>query len=233
MKKFFSIISLSLLVSGCSAWDKGGAKTFEQKRDYLLKYGPQYVPNYLQPQTLIPQPPITVNELRNKLIANGGETNEFIKEVVSKCFASSFYDKDCTIAEYYRENERIEEKRKKAEEKSKQTPVKKGDLFYCRMTIHQAGGPINTSNARVRVKDNVDSVGFLFPNDHLIISPILRVEDPDSGMRRGNNDDFSLVVTASYDGSSYSIRLSNVVIDTYRLGLSDEVIDVWGCEKVK
>ncbi|HGB3381207.1 TPA: hypothetical protein ACIVB2_000865, partial [Salmonella enterica subsp. enterica serovar Java] len=89
MNKIGIVVLLSFFMIGCSAWDKGKAKTIEQKRDYLLEYGPQYVPTFLVPQSLVHQPPLSVTVLRTKLVDNGGETSEFLHRLVDKCFESS------------------------------------------------------------------------------------------------------------------------------------------------
>ncbi|MGK0706318.1 hypothetical protein ACSFCW_22925 [Yokenella regensburgei] len=240
MKKLGIVILLSFFISGCSAWEQSRAKTIEQKRDYLLKSGPQYVPSYLLHQTGVPQPPMSVNAVRNQLVAEGGETKEFIQGLVDKCFNSA--DKYCTVETYFEEKEKIERIKSKDTAKKTQFSVKKGDLFYCRVTIHQEGGPVDTTGMRVRVKDNVDSVGFLFPNGQQIISPKLDVVDSSSGERYGRATDGSVTVRASYDGHAYAIQLFDnmlvgqfngaVVTHTSKLAFSG-YIDVWGCEKVR
>lgn len=236
----FTLLMVSLL-SGCSVWDKREANTIEQKRDYLLKYGTQYVPHYLLPQSLIPPAPASIYTVRNQLVNDGGETSEFLNRLVGSCFNSG--DDNCTIAMYYKEKEKIEGKRQEISERNKQVPVKRGDLFYCRVTFNQAGGPIDSSGMRVRVKDNVDRVGFMFPNDTQFISPPLSVVNPDSGDRFGRSADGTREVAASYDGHSYSITLLDDTtmrrigpggIETYTSSLEMAgTIDVWGCDKVK
>lgn len=240
MNKIGIVVLLSFFMIGCSAWDKGRAKTVEQKRDYLLEYGPQYVPGFLVPPSLVHKPPLSVTVLRTKLVDNGGETSEFLHRLVDKCFESS--DRYCTVSLYYSENEKIESKRQKIANKNKQTSVKKGDLFFCRMRFNQASGPVDTSRMRVRVKDNVDSVGFLFPDDKQIISPKLEVIDSDSGERYGRAADGSITVSASYDGHAYAIQIFNtlpvsqfngaVVTHTSALDFAGS-IDVFDCKKVK
>lgn len=240
MKKMWIAILLPFFISSCSAWEQSRAKTIEQKRDYLLNSGPQYVPGYLLPQTTAPNPPISIRTLRNQLIADGGENKEFIQGLVDKCFNSA--DKYCAVETYYEEKEKIEQIRGKVKAKKTQSPVKKGDLFTCRIMIHQADGPVDTTKMRVRVKDNVDSVGFLFPNGQQIISPKLDVVDSTSGERYGRASDGSLAVRASYDGHAYGIQLFDkaligkfngaVVTHTSKLSFSGDV-DVWDCEKVK
>ncbi|HFD2062235.1 TPA: hypothetical protein ACF2D8_003110 [Serratia marcescens] len=234
MKKGSTVLLLSFFIVSCSAWDRGKAKTVEQKRDVLLKYGPQTVPGYLS------RTPIGIYDLRKQVVAYGGETKEFLTNLVNDCYNSA--DDYCTVEKYFSVKERIEHEKTKVETKNRQSPVKKGDLFYCRVTLHQAGGPVDSSNVHVRVKDNIDEVGFLFSNGYQIISPKLEVVDSASGERYGRSADNTKEVSASYDGHAYAITLLDkyavqqfngaVITYTSKLEFTGS-IDVWGCEKEK
>ncbi|XUV82785.1 hypothetical protein ACREYP_04975 [Enterobacter sp. TMH.L2] len=188
-----------LLVSGCSAYDRGRAVTLEQKRDILLNESPKYAPGYLTKDK------VDIYTVRNTLLSNGGETKDFLKKLISKCYDSKV--EYCAFEEYY--NAYINNKRKKERDDLRKTkiPVKKGDLFYCKVSMHLSNGIVDTSYVRVGVKDNIDVVGFVFSNGYQIISPKLKVISSESGERAGMSPGGSLVVNASYDGSYYTIRL--------------------------
>lgn len=234
MKKISSVFLLSFFVVSCSAWDRGKAKTVEQKRDVLLKYGPQYVPGYLS------KTPLSIYDLRKQVVDGGAETKEFLNQLVDECYSSHL--DYCTVEKYFSVKERIDREKIKVETKNRQSPVKKGDLFYCRVTFHQAGGPVDSSNIRVGVKDNIDTVGFIFSNGYQLISPTLDVVDSASGERYGRSADNTKEVSASYDGHAYAITLLDnyavqqfngaVITYTSKLEFTGS-IDVWGCEKAK
>ncbi|MFV9180563.1 hypothetical protein [Serratia marcescens] len=230
MKKASAVLLLSLFVVSCSSWDRGKAKTVEQKRDVLLKYGPQYVPSYLS------KTPIGIYDLRKQVVDDGGETKEFLNQLVGKCYMS--HDDYCAVDEYFTAKEKID----KEKERRNEIPVKKGDLFYCKVKINQTTGPVDSSNIRVGVKDNLDTVGFVFPNGFQIVSPELEVIDSASGERYGRSSDGTKEVGASYDGHSYSITLFDeyavrqfngaVITQASKLELAGR-IDVWDCKKAK
>lgn len=187
-----------LLVSGCSAYDRGKAVTLEQKRDVLLKESPKYAPGYLTKDT------IDIYTVRNSLVSNGGETIDFLKKLIAKCYDSKV--EYCAFEEYYYAYINDRQKKERDELRKTQMPVKKGDLFYCKVSTHLSNGIIDTNDVRVGVKDNIDVVGFVFSNGYQIISPKLKVISSESGDRVGMSPGGSLVVNASYDGSGYTIR---------------------------
>lgn len=230
MKKASAVLLLSFFIVSCSSWDRGKAKTIEQKRDVLLKYGPQYVPGYLS------KTPLGIYDLRKQVVDDAGETKEFLNQLVEKCYSS--HDDYCAVEEYFNAKEEIDKKK----ERRNEVPVKKGDLFYCKVNINQATGPVDSTNVRVGVKDNIDTVGFIFPNGYQIISPELEVIDSVSGERYGRSSDGTKEVGASYDGHSYSITLLDeyavrqfngaVITQTSKLELAGR-IDIWDCKKAK
>lgn len=230
MMKAGAVFLLSLFVVSCSAWDRGKAKTVEQKRDVLLKYGPQYVPGYLS------KTPLSIYNLRKQVVDSGGETKEFLNQLVDECYRSHL--DYCTIEKYFGVKEKID----KEKDRRNKIPVNKGDFFYCKVKVHQATGPVDSSNIRVGVKDNIDTVGFIFSNGYQIISPTLEVVDSASGDRYGRSSDGTKEVGASYDGHSYSITLLDeyavrqfngaVITQTSKLELAGR-IDIWDCKKAK
>ncbi|EAT6372210.1 hypothetical protein E5458_22665 [Salmonella enterica] len=132
-----------------------------------------------------------------------------------------------------------EYRQQRIDERNKKTPVKKGDLFYCKVAFNPAGERID-SGMRVGVKDNVNTVGFAFSNGYQLISPELKVVDEASGMRAGRADDQKITVIASYDGNSYSIDIYNkyilrqfsrgIIVDTEQTKHADR-IDAYDCKK--
>lgn len=233
------IIALSLLISGCEhlherslnqAWDS--AQTLQQKRDLLLSLSK---PGMSVNTTKGPK---TTAEARNQYLRLGKEDDQFLEALTSSC---TVFDADSCVYDYYvRAIEKIKEDDKKSKKMSKQTPVNVGELFYCKVKFNIASGPVDSSNIRVGVKDNVDVIGFVFSNGYQIISPKLRVIDSASGERSGMSPGGSLVVNASYDGSSYLIRLFDNHLDTepskdavrYVMDLgSSGGIDIFDCKK--
>lgn len=232
MKKVSIVLLLSIFIVSCSAYERGRAITLEEKRDFLLKNSQQYTPNYLS------KTPISIYELRNKVVSSGMETKEFLNILINRCYNSN--GDYCALEVYYDAFNKIDQNNKKIKNRKEQTPVKMGDLFYCRVEFNVPSGPVDSSEMRVSVKDNVDTVGFLFSNGYQIISPELEVVDPVSGERHGNSSDGSFDVRASYDGGRYRITLFDdimlrrfngvVVTHTSKLGLAGS-IEVFDCKK--
>lgn len=230
MKNGCTVLLLSFFIVSCSAWERGQAKTVEQKRDFLLKNGPQFVPGYLS------KTPLSIYDLRKQVVNGGGETKEFLHQLVDECYTSHL--DYCTVEKYFVAKEKID----KEKERRNKVPVKKGELFYCKVKIHHELGPVDSTNIRVGVKDNIDTVGFIFPNGYQIISPKLEVVDLASGDRYGRSSDGTKEVGASYDGNSYSITLFDeyevrkfngaAITQTSKLEISGR-IDAWDCKKAK
>ncbi|EJV7846063.1 hypothetical protein SEZ80_003548 [Escherichia coli] len=232
MKRIILLILISISMYGCGAYERGRAVTLEQKRDVLLKESPKYPPGYLTKDK------VDLYTIRNELVASGGETQDFLKKLVDNCFDSSMYF--CTFEQYYDAYDNFKKTREKNEKRKQQVAVSKGDLFYCKVDFHLPDRIIDSSKIRVGVKDNVDVVGFVFSNGYQIISPELKDIDSASGERSGMSPGGSLVVNASYDGSSYLIRLFDNHLDTepskdairYVLDLgSAGGIDIFDCKK--
>lgn len=184
----------------------------QQKRDVLLKWSPFEVKSRLIDD------PINVYEARRNYIGNGQESDRFLSDLISSCYNST---SDVCAYNYYvnaakREDKEYREKQRKVageygdlliEERNKKTKVKKGDLFYCKVSINPVAEPID-SGMRVGVKDNVDTVELVFSSGYKITSPELKITEPASGLRTGTSNDGSNTFIATYDGNQY-------VIDTY------------------
>ncbi|MDN0031078.1 hypothetical protein [Serratia marcescens] len=130
MKNGCTVLLLSFFIVNCSAWERGQAKTVEQKRDFLLKNGPQFVPGYLSKM------PLSVYDLRKQVVNGGGETKEFLHQLVDECYTSHL--DYCTVEKYFVAKEKID----KEKERRNKVPVKKGELFYCKVKIHHELGPV-------------------------------------------------------------------------------------------
>ncbi|EIZ4350400.1 hypothetical protein OE353_003297 [Salmonella bongori] len=249
MKKIYSVLLISVLLSGCGyqyerGRDRESAGTLQQKRDVLLKWTPFTVNNRH------PGDPSNVYEARRNYIGHGEESDEFLSGLISQCYNST---SDLCAYDYYvnaanAENEKIiaeqtkvanEYKQQAISERSKKLPVKKGDLFYCKVAFNPSLERTD-SGIRVGVKDNIDTVGFIFSNGYKLISPVLKVVDEASGIRAGQTDDKAITVIASYDGNSYSIDTYNnyilrqfsrgIIIDTEQTEHAGR-IDAYDCTK--
>lgn len=107
--------------------------------------------------------------------------------------------------------------KKSIEERKKKTPVKKGDLFYCKVAINPIESLVD-SGLRAGVKDNVTNFGVIFSNGSQIISPTLKVTDPASGLRTAISESRTETFTAEYDGAGYVVTTYNKYIFTRILG---------------
>ena len=207
------IIAFVFLLSGCEHlherslkqdWDS--ARTLEQKRDLLLmKSDPEKeVSNNLGPKNTL--------DARRDYLLIGKEDSDFLNGLVSSC--TLFTAKSCVYHYYARATKKIIETNQNAYVRSHQNPVKKGDLFYCKVKLDLAKGIVDSTDVRVGVKDEIDSVGFVFSNGYQIISPKLKIVDTITGERQGMTPAGTMVVNASYDGSNYLIRLFDNHLDS-------------------
>lgn len=103
------------------------------------------------------------------------------------------------------------------EERLKKTPVKKGDLFYCKVAINPLNDLVD-SGIRAGVKDNITNFGVIFSNGAQVVSPELKVTEPSSGLRAGESDDGAKTFIAEYDGARYVISTYNTYVITQILG---------------
>ncbi|ELE7969919.1 hypothetical protein RCA18_002621 [Salmonella enterica] len=249
MKKIYQVLLISALLSGCGyqyerTRDRESASTLQQKRDVLLKWTPFTISNRH------PGDPSNVYEARRNYIGHGEESNEFLLGLISHCYNST---SDLCAYNYYVNARKVRDKKKYAEqikisnenkqrsigERNKKTPVRKGDLFYCKVAFNPAGERTD-SGIRVGIKDNIDTVGFVFSNGYQFVSPKLKIVDEASGMRAGRTDDKTITVIAGYDGSNYSIDTYNtyilrqfsrgIIIDTEQTGHVGR-IDAYDCQK--
>ena len=95
---------------------------------------------------------------------------------------------------------------------------------------------------RVEVKDNIDTVGFIFSNGYQVISPRLKLVNQYMGLRSGVSDDGTIAVVADYDGDRYTINTyrkyilrrftGGIVIDTKQTD-SPGIITAFDCKKAK
>lgn len=106
---------------------------------------------------------------------------------------------------------------KLTEERIKKTPVKKGDLFYCKVAINPLNDLVD-SGIRAGVKDNITNFGVVFSNGYQVISPELKVTEPSSGLRTGESNDGEKTFIAEYDGARYLISTYNTYAITQILG---------------
>lgn len=239
MNKIIVIILVSLSLAGCQRlqdraldqeWDS--AQTLQQKRDLLLKLSksPPHKPGA----------PKDVSEARQQYLNVGEENDDFLKGLTSSC---NVINADMCVYDYYvRTKGIIDDKKKKVEARRNKIAVRRGDLFYCKVEFHLPNRIIDSRNIRVGVKDNIDTVGFVFSNGYQIISPKLEIVDAASEERQGMSAGGSLVVNASYDGSGYMIRLFDGHLDVetdkeairYVLDMgSSGGIDISDCKKAK
>lgn len=209
MIKFIVFVFISFSLTGCShlynralKQEWGEAHTLQQKRDLLLRLSPSTTP--LHKEGL----PINAREARKQYLLSGDENDEFLKRLTTSCDIYTARSR-CVYDFYVGAIEKNVENKQKIERRKMQSPVKKGDLFYCKASFDLPSGPVDSSHVRVGVKDNVDEVGFMFSSGYEIISPILVTVDSYSGKREGVANDGSIAVHASYDGHSYFIQLFN------------------------
>ncbi|QGH64141.1 hypothetical protein [Serratia proteamaculans] len=215
MKKASTVLLISFLLTGCGyqydrARDRESANTLQQKRDVLLKWSPSEVKNRSIDD------PINVYEARRNYIGSGEESDRFLSELISSCYNST---SDVCAYNYYanaakKEGEEYREKQSKVageysdfliEERNKKTKVKKGDLFYCKVSINPVAEPTD-SGMRVDVKDNVENVELVFSSGYKFMSPELKITEPASGLRTGVSNDGSNMFIATYDGNQYVIN---------------------------
>lgn len=107
--------------------------------------------------------------------------------------------------------------KKSIEETKKKTPVKKGDLFYCKVAINPVESLVD-SGLRAGVKDNVTNFGVIFSNGSQIVSPTLKVTAPASGLRTAMSESGTETFIAEYDGAGYVVTTYNKYIFTKILG---------------
>lgn len=228
MNKILALSILSFSLSGCitPAYEKSrdleSAKTLQEKRDVLLKWSPFEI------KTRGVNDPYNVNEARRRYLEHGEESESFLTGLISSCYSSA---SDICAYNYYVDanNKNWEEIKKKQakvaelytnqliEERLKKIPVKKGDLFYCKVAINPVDSLVD-SGLRAGVKDNVTNFGVIFSNGSQIISPNLKVTDPASGLRTAISESRTETFTAEYDGAGYVVTTYNKYIFTRILG---------------
>jgi len=227
MKKLCCVVLSCLILSGCGYQyernrDREEAKTLQQKRDVLLKWSPFEIKNRS------PDDPYNIYDARKRYIGNGEESDSFLTGMISSCYSS--LSDECAynyyVAAYNKDWNKVKKKQseiadsynnKIIKERTQKIPVKKGDLFYCKVAINPAKNLVD-SGLRAGVKDNINNFGVIFSNDNQIVSPELKVTDSASGLRTATSVNGTETFIAEYDGASYVITTYNKYEVTKILG---------------
>lgn len=102
MKILYGVILSCLVLSGCAD------PSIQKQRDILVSRAPS---DYSVSGS---KTPVSMTDLRNKLVSNGWETDDFIKRLTNKCYHLSYYNSgSCALDFYY--GELVERTREKSD----------------------------------------------------------------------------------------------------------------------
>ncbi|EEE7083590.1 hypothetical protein ATS58_003354 [Salmonella enterica subsp. enterica serovar Pensacola] len=133
MKKIYSVLLISLLLSGCGyqyerSRDRESAGTLQQKRDVLLKWTPFTVNNRH------PGDPSNIYEARRNYIGHGEESDEFLSGLISQCYNST---SDLCAYDYYVNAANAENKKKLLQNKLKSPMSINSKLYLSEVKSYQ------------------------------------------------------------------------------------------------
>lgn len=224
MRKLIFLSIIFFLITGCttSEYEKSrdfeSAKTLQQKRDVLLKWGQDGVASW---DSGLPSNAI---KARGEYLKYKDEDDIFLKGLVDSCYNSS--SNKCTY-DYYMsatkdakdkedetyKNEMDEIIRKGNTELLSKVKSNPGDSFKCKLSISlNSLDEIKDSGTRVVIKDDGYKFIMYKGREEQIQSPALKEKNDGTGLRVGFSDDGLISGIASYDGNFYQINLRNEVI---------------------
>ena len=224
MRKVIFLSVMSIFIAGCTtskhekSRDFESAKTLQQKRDVLLKWGQDGIASW---DSGLPSNAI---KARNEYLKYKNEDEIFLKGLVDSCYNST--SNKCAYnyyllaiksaknkeSEIYK-NERDEIIRKGNAELLSKVKTSPGDSFKCKLSISlNSLDEIKDSGTKVIIKDDGYKFIMYKGSEEQIQSPTLKEKNDGTGLRVGFSDDGLIAGIASYDGDFYQINLRNEVI---------------------
>ena len=224
MRKVIFLSVISFFIAGCTtseherSRDYESAKTLQQKRDVLLKWGQDSITPW---DSGLPSNAI---KARDEYLKYKYEDDVFLKGLVDSCYNSTsnkcaynYYILATKNAKNKEEetykNERDEIIRKGNAELLSKVKSSPGDSFKCKLSISlNSLDEIKDSGIKVIIRDDGHNFIMYKGRDNQIQSPTLKEKNDGTGLRVGFSDDGLIAGIASYDGSFYQINLRNEVV---------------------